>query len=106
EAMELVHPEDRVRVAESARSVIFAADPADWSGEFRVIRPTGEVRWLVARGRALGTPRPGSGLAGRRFVGVLLDVTRQKRVERELAQNEERARRLAGELEAIQQSLP
>ena len=51
--------------------------------EQRVIRPDGEVRWMLSRGRAkLGDPNC--------MIGISFDITDSKRVEEALHKNEER----------------
>lgn len=80
-----VHPDDRARVHNAVQAAYRAQAPFDFTE--RVVRPSGEVRWLVSRGHvdcdARGQPR--------RMTGVCHDITELKRVEAEL---EERARLL------------
>ena len=56
--------------------------------EFKIVRPDGEVRWLLDRGQAVSGPQ-GPGL---RVMGTILDITERK-------QNEERQRLLMAELD-------
>jgi PAS domain S-box-containing protein len=56
--------------------------------EFKIVRPDGEVRWLLDRGQAVPGPQ-GRGL---RAMGTILDITERK-------QNEERQRMLMAELD-------
>jgi PAS domain S-box-containing protein len=81
--MNSVHPEDRESVAEVVRQV--KQDPIEFRLEYRVIRPNGQTRWLVTRGRSYtnGGEKP------ERVTGISVDVTQRKNAERELA---ERAR--------------
>jgi PAS domain S-box-containing protein len=65
----LIHPEDRGRVAFERKSFIEAGDTFDH--EFRILRPDGQVRVLVDRGRTL---RDADGRA-LRIEGVNIDVT-------------------------------
>jgi PAS domain S-box-containing protein len=71
-----IHPEDRPRILTAMESAI--RDGADYDVEYRVILPTGEQRWLHARGRAAQTADDGG---ARRLAGVSLDITERKRAE-------------------------
>jgi PAS domain S-box-containing protein len=67
--MQLVHPDDRARVAEATERLLASHEPLDH--EFRIIRPDGVVRWIVSRGRgefdAAGQPV--------RISGITFDAT-------------------------------
>jgi len=73
----LVHPEDR---EEAERQVHLSLETGFLDVEWRVITPDHSVRWLVGRGSlfrdAAGNPE--------RLVGVHLDITLQKQLEKEL----------------------
>jgi PAS domain-containing protein len=53
------------------------ADGKEQSVEFRIMRPNGEVVWVLARGQVQ------HGKAGKplRLIGILQDITERKRVE-------------------------
>ena len=77
-----VHPDDRdmmVQVVERSRTSGEAEDR-----EFRIIRPNGEIRWLVGRWRWIrdSTGRP------MRVTGVNFDVTQQKQHQEALRRSE------------------
>ncbi len=77
------HPEDRPALR-AARAAADAADargegPSDRQATFRIVRPDGEVRWILSRTRRLGN---GSS------VGVLHDVTELTRAQAALARRE------------------
>ncbi len=78
--LEWVHSEDRERLRASleARGRSRAAHPL---GEFRVVRPGGEIRWLRSSIRRIENTEPG-GPVGTFWIETALDVTR----EREAAQ--------------------
>ena len=73
---ECIHPDDRAR-RERALDQAFATGVH--SNEYRVVRPDGEVRWVSSRGRVLRGPE------GReRMLGVIGDITEQKKAEQAL----------------------
>ena len=71
-----VHPEDRAAV-EELRGQAFRHRRDEYSAEYRIVRPRGEVRWIESRYfvsyRWDGQPQ--------RVVGVNIDVTERKRAE-------------------------
>ncbi len=68
---ERVHPEDR----DGRRVAIAAAlQSGAYSHEFRIVRRNGEVRWLSSRGRTITDAKLGA-----RLIGLIGDVTEQKR---------------------------
>ncbi len=77
------HPEDRPSLR-TARAAADAADargepPSDRQATFRIVRPDGEVRWILSRTRRLGNGAS---------VGVLHDVTELTRAQAALARRE------------------
>lgn len=81
--LNLVHPEDRSRVARHVRRATDPAGPGRHNLQYRVLRPDGEVRWIQDSGRTLfreqdETRRPV------RSIGTVIDVTKQKRIDEEL----------------------
>jgi PAS domain S-box-containing protein len=81
-----IHPLDRERMTDAIEEAIRTG--GDYDIEYRIIHPTGEIRWLQARGRAAQTADHGG---VRRMAGISLDVTERKRAE-------ERQRLLLNEL--------
>jgi len=75
--VEAVHPEDRDRVVEA---VTLRQSQGEYDEEYRIVRPSGEVRWI--RERAY----PVRGPAGQveRIVGVARDITDRKAAEEQL----------------------
>ena len=71
-----VHPEDRVRL-EELRSHALRKQSHEYSVDYRIVRPGGEVRWIDAR---IFASRPTHG-SPPRVVGVNIDVTARKRAE-------------------------
>lgn len=74
----LIHPEDRPRVERAVAKATAAF--AHFDEEFRIIRPDGQVRWIMARGIAVSDE---DGTASE-MVGVNLDITERKRDETEI----------------------
>jgi diguanylate cyclase (GGDEF)-like protein/PAS domain S-box-containing protein len=72
---ELIHPDDRDRVAREVEATAAGLGPLDT--EFRVLRPDGAIRWLASRGELM------LGADGRpeRLVGVCFDQTERKEAE-------------------------
>ncbi len=87
----LVHPDDREQVM--AASAALVDRHADFTHEYRIIRPDGQVRWL--RNRVKWIPKPndhGSGVE--RWHGVMVDITEQREAEAALRDREARFRLL------------
>ncbi|MEQ9097113.1 MAG: PAS domain-containing protein [Phycisphaerales bacterium] len=76
--LELVHPDDRERAAAGAQRAFEDGADGDFEGEWRIVLPGGEVRWLEARAwiERDGHDRPV------RMIGVNLDITERKAQER------------------------
>lgn len=85
-ALELVHEEDRAKLADA----IVSAGKGDgrFDLEFRALRPNGEVRIVHSRGEAT-RQHPGPGL---RTFGTLQDVTELRRAQEELSASEQLTR--------------
>ncbi|MBO9708366.1 MAG: GAF domain-containing protein [Caulobacter sp.] len=84
--VETVHPGDRARMTAAIEDAI--RHGSNYDIEYRAVLPSGETRWVHARGRAAQTGEHGG---ARRMAGVSLDVTERKRAE-------ERQRLLVNEL--------
>jgi len=75
--LESIHPEDRNRVESSL------ASPTNQSNdlEYRIVQPSGEVRWVWERSRLIYDD---AGAINRRD-GIISDVTERKKIEAELS---------------------
>lgn len=71
-----VHPDDRERVL-AAESAIVGAFPNPGSTQYRIVRPDGEVRWIVTRTYPVIDERGKT----TRVVGVSTDITGRKTAE-------------------------
>jgi PAS domain S-box-containing protein len=82
-----VHPEDREMVDEAIDRA--RASSQTFEFEYRLLRPDGETRWLISRGRYGHNDRGGV----RELIGVAIDVTAQVKADLQLRlQREEMAR--------------
>jgi diguanylate cyclase (GGDEF)-like protein/PAS domain S-box-containing protein len=89
---QLIHPDDRERVAETIRRAIELDE--DYNIEFRFVRPDGSVRWAMGKGDvfrdAEGRPM--------RMAGVDVDITQRKQSELKLQASEARFRNVTENL--------
>lgn len=78
----LIHPEDRARVMEAVRRAM--DEDAPYELEFRVLRPDGNVAWVLTTAGVLrqdGRPV--------RLLGATLDITQRKNAEEHLRRSRE-----------------
>jgi PAS domain S-box-containing protein len=74
-----LHPDDLPRVSEALRAAIDGCGAFD--AEYRIVLPTGENRWIRARGKAIGDD---SGTAVR-LLGAAYDTTEQRDADARVA---------------------
>jgi two-component system, cell cycle sensor histidine kinase and response regulator CckA len=79
--MSRVHPEDKQRVWETVGALLQSPVTEEYDFDYRIMRPDGEVRWLLSRGKFF-VPPAGSGEEPR-MKGILLDITERKQAEEE-----------------------
>jgi PAS domain S-box-containing protein len=79
----LIHPEDAPGISEAIRRAVEEGDP--YSEEFRIVRPSGEVRWISTHGRVL---REGDRPV--RMLGATIDVTERRAAEEALREADRR----------------
>lgn len=95
--LERVHPDDTLRVRQRWQEVIARETGFDF--EFRTVRPSGEERFLRARGEI---HRDESGVAVT-LTGTLLDFTERKQVELSLERSRATLRELAAHLQSVRE---
>jgi PAS domain S-box-containing protein len=78
----VTHPEDLPQTQDQFRRAIDPAIRDTAPYEFRIIRPDGQVRWVVAHGHAVFADGP-AGPKAVRYVGSLQDITDRRRLEDE-----------------------
>jgi PAS domain S-box-containing protein len=82
-----VHPEDRNNVDEAIERA--RRESQTFEIEYRLLRPDGDVRWLISRGRYVRNDRGGVS----ELMGVAIDITEQVEADLQLRlQREEMAR--------------
>lgn len=81
--LQAIHPDDRDKVVRAAGETRSSPTPTQHHLELRVLRPHGELRWVVIHGK---THFEGEGADRRpvRCIGVVMDITERKRAEEEL----------------------
>jgi PAS domain S-box-containing protein len=100
----LVHPEDREKLVAARRGDLEGANSDEGELEYRIVSANGSLRWVIIRRRVYFE---GEGAARRavRVLGVMMDITQQKRAEQELAsalrESDQERRRLAALLETM-----
>jgi len=77
---DLIYPEDRSLVREASAKAFGERMP--YAAQFRIMRPTGDVRWISVTGTSI---HDSDGLVVR-FAGTLIDINDQKQKERELVE--------------------
>ena len=82
----IIHPDDLNRVLTGTNQAL--VDNREFSLEYRVVRPDGDIRWVIARG--IGLRGPGGRME--RTVGTINDITDRKLAEEQLREAEERVR--------------
>jgi PAS domain S-box-containing protein len=85
-----VQPEDRERTDAAVRRAVTAPEPTSFELEYRIVRSDGTERWIHATGRTLS-----EGGRAVRFIGTVMDISEQKRVEFLLRASEEQFRTMA-----------
>jgi PAS domain S-box-containing protein len=77
---ERIHPDDLPRAEREREQAIAARAP--YQIEYRIIRPSGEIRWICSHGKAFHDDQGVS----TRMLGISIDITERKRMEDEIQQ--------------------
>ncbi|MEN6343132.1 MAG: PAS domain S-box protein [Methanospirillum sp.] len=93
EWLEYVHPDDVDRIRAESNPALALAEP--FHREYRIVRPSGEIRWVSSSGSGY---RDASGEVSR-VLGVTIDITERKMAELALASSAEELRRSNEELQ-------
>ncbi len=94
---DLLHPDDRTRTSAVMQAALDPGGTGEYSTEFRVVRPSGEIRHVAATGRAFFEQSPASSttsMVATRFTGMVHDVTEARVAEASLRAREARFRDL------------
>jgi PAS domain S-box-containing protein len=94
---EVIHSDDRIQVLLKLEE---ATRSGDFDERFRIVVPTGETRWVWAR----GFPVPDANGRIRRLVGTALDITAQKQAEEDVARNLSLAKSAWTEADALRKA--
>lgn len=86
-----VHPEDRPAIRRIWMACGAGAQ-SEFEAEYRLLNRAGDYRWVMVRGKVVGHCAETSSL---RLIGIMLDITDRKVMERALADSEERFRLVA-----------
>ena len=81
----VLHPDDRARFLARMQAANDPHGSGAFDAEYRILLPDGQLRWLRRRGRTVFTGR-GPESRPLRSEGIILDVTRVKQAEQEIAE--------------------
>lgn len=93
--LDRVHPADRTLVQEKLHRAVTAGESYDY--EYRIYRPTGELRWLAVSSRVL-VDETGRAV---RLTGALHDITERKQAEEEIQRLNRDLKRRLDELQSL-----
>jgi PAS domain S-box-containing protein len=91
--IDLVHPDDREKFDKVRQESLNPKGTGSFEDEHRILRPDGSERWVFVKGR-MSFSGEGEARQPRRGIGLVLDITKRKRAEQELALGEARYRLL------------
>lgn len=88
--LKLLHPDERKRTDAAVQKSFDLNGTGEYSSDYRVIWPNGEIRWIAATGRTFFRNTNGSRKAVR-MVGTILDVTELRKTDASVNQTEKLA---------------
>ncbi len=91
EAFKVVHDDDLERVLAVGRLGLDPEGDGCFCSEHRVVRPDGQVRWILWRGRTIFRETDSGRIPSKR-IGACVDITERKQAEEALSQSEEKFR--------------
>ncbi len=91
DARRVTHPDDLARTSAMARRALDPRVRERQAYEYRVVRPDGAIRWVLAHGEAIFEEVDGE-LRAIGYVGTLQDITDRRRSEEERIGSESRLR--------------
>jgi PAS domain S-box-containing protein len=83
DAKRVTHPEDYPRTSAMAKRALDPAIREVQPYEYRILRPDGSIRWVIANGQAVFAEVDGI-VQATRYVGTIRDVTERKEAEQAL----------------------
>jgi PAS domain S-box-containing protein len=84
----VTHPEDFPQTSAQAARALDPMIRDRSSYDYRIVRPSGEVRWVTASGEAVFEPDSAGELRATRYVGTLIDVTEHRLSEDAIRESE------------------
>ena len=75
--LDCLHPEDREPTDKAVRKAFDPGGDGEYRVEYRAVMPDGEIRWIIASGRALFAEQGGTREAIQ-FIGSVRDITQRK----------------------------
>lgn len=96
----VIHPDDLPHTLAQARRALDPAVRDRTPFHYRLVRPSGDLRWVIASGEAVFEAGP-EGETATRYVGTLIDVTEQQNTRKQLIESEARLRESEEQLRLV-----
>ncbi|MBC7382875.1 MAG: PAS domain S-box protein [Bacteroidia bacterium] len=92
---EFIHPEDRQKVPDALKA--YLEEGKKFEVEYRNIRPTGEIRYILGKGQAVKDDLGNM----TRLTGIISDITERKQAEEALKESEFRIQQIINSLPLV-----